>query len=468
MTLRQKFVAAFAGVAAGVAVLVGFVSFSATAHAQTSEINRSLAAAATTLSSGGTLASGAAAPGTVTIGADQGDHGRGSDEGIVQTAQAVSTTGAVTQLSGTKVDLPIDDRVLTLAKAGATAGDRLYRTVTVDGTSYQVLTQALGGKKGAIQVARNLDEAARILQRLAIVNVLVGLAVLLVAGVAGWLVARQITRRLTNLTAVAERVSSTGQLDVRIATKGRDEVGRLSTSLQSMLDELSASKEAQQRLVQNAGHELRTPLTSLRTNVSVLRRFDELSADSRIRLLDDVEGETRELTHLVDELVELATDRHQTEEVESVDLAALAEQVAATFRRRSGRRITVEAESAEPVTGRRNALERAVSNLLDNALKFDPDSADPLEIRICGGQLLVLDRGPGFSKQDAERIFDRFYRADAARSLPGSGLGLAIVLEVATMHGGTVAARSRPNGGAIVGFTIGQSEPSADAEPSHS
>ena len=141
------------------------------------------------------------------------------------------------------------------------------------------------------------------------------------AAALGWVAARQITRRLTALTVAAEQVGSTGYLDVDIPTRGRDEVTRLGRSMQVMLAELARSRDDQQRLVQNAGHELRTPLTSLRTNVSVLRRFDELSPRSRQRLLDDVEGESRELTDLVNELVELATDRRTAEQPRPVDLA---------------------------------------------------------------------------------------------------------------------------------------------------
>ena len=229
---------------------------------------------------------------------------------------------------------------------------------------------------------------------LAFTIAVVGLLVLLIAAVAGWLVARQITRRLLGLTEVAERVSSTGDLDVPIPPGGRDEVGRLSTSLQVMLAELARSRDDQHRLVQNAGHELRTPLTSLRTNVSVLRRFDELSPLSRRRLLDDVDGETRELTNLVNELVELATDRRDAEPPEPVELADLAERTAARYRRRSGRTITVDAESSV-VLARPLAVERALSNLLDNAIKFDPDGRDPIEIRVHGTTVEVLDRGPG-------------------------------------------------------------------------
>lgn len=447
MTLRQKFVVAFAAVAVLVAALVGTFSYIVTAHNLRTEVDFSLVAAATNLSAGpfppNTDGSGAA--------------GDGSGSGIIQTARIIEADGSVRQILGSDVGIPVSDAAAALATPAAPAGSRIYETVTENGTSYRVLTEPLLTGQGAIQVARDLSETSRILSNLAVTTVLVGLAVLLLAAATGWLIARQITRRLTGLTEVAERVSSTGHLDVEIDGHGKDEVGRLSASMQTMLAELARSRDDQQRLLQNAGHELRTPLTSLRTNVSVLRRFDELSSPSRRRLLDDVEGETRELTHLVNELVELATDRRDIEQVVPVDLALLAERTAERYRRRSGRVITVTAEPSV-VQARPHDIERALSNLLDNAVKFDPNGHTPIEVRVHDGSVEVLDRGPGLESEDASRVFDRFYRSATARSMPGSGLGLSIVRDVAAEHGGTVTAAARPGGGAVIGFTVARSD----------
>lgn len=450
MTLRQKFVAAFAAVAAIVAATIGWVAYGTTERALHNEINVSLATAVSTLAAGGSLP-------TISLAGTQGPGGDGRhDEGpgtISETAQSVSSTGVVTHLSGATATLPVSPEALRIAQ-GSTAGLRVVDQDTVGHTTYQVLTQSLGGAKGAVQVGRDLDEAARVLRHLAVVTLLVGAVVLLLAAAAGWWLARRITRRLTALTGMAETVSQHGDLDVAFAMPGRDEVGRLSSSLQSMVNQLSASKQAQQRLVQNAGHELRTPLTSLRTNVSVLRRFAELSPTSQQRLLDDVTGETRELTNLVNELVELAMDRRNTEAAEEVDLAAVARKAAALFEHRSNRGVAVDADGAVLVLGRPKALERAISNLLDNALKFDTNGGT-VELRIRPDQVVVCDRGPGVDPAESSRIFDRFFRTDAARSMPGSGLGLAIVAEVAAAHGGAGFAQPRPGGGARIGFTLG-------------
>ncbi len=446
MTLRRKLVVAFAAVAAMVALLVGMIGYSVTEHGIRDEVDRSLTSAVTTLAAGGTVAATDPVTGTEPAG-----RGRDRTQGIIQSAQLIAADGSVTVLAGDPI--PVDANATALAATSAVTGTRTFLTTAVNGKTYRVLTQAGGNGKGAIQVARDLGDTERLLNGLAINTAWVGLGVLLAAAAVGWVVARQITRRLTSLTTAAEKVSSTGILDIGIPTRGHDEVTRLATALHSMLAELARSRDDQQRLVQNAGHELRTPLTSLRTNVSVLRRFGELSPGSQTRLLDDVDGETRELTNLVNELVELATDRRDAEEVEPVDLAALGERVATLFRNRTGRTITLDAEPTV-VLARRHGVERALSNLLDNAVKFDPDGKVPVEVRISDLTITVSDRGPGLAAQDSGRIFDRFYRATAARSLPGSGLGLSIVQEIAAAHGGSVLAMNRPGGGAVIGFTL--------------
>ena len=279
---------------------------------------------------------------------------------------------------------------------------------------------------------------------------------ILLAVAVGWWLARQITRRLSVLSEAAGEVARTGDLTVPIEAEGADEVGRLGTSLRSMLAQLADSRDAQRRLVQNAGHELRTPITSLRTNAQVLRRFDELPQQSQQRLLDDVDGELKELTALVNELVQLATDSHSDEAPVPTVLGEVADRVAQRVRRRTGRIITVQADESR-ILGRPQALDRAIGNLVENAVKFDALGADPIEITVIEGRVEVSDRGHGVAGEDLARIFDRFYRADTARTLPGSGLGLAIVAEVAAQHGGTVTARPRAGGGLTValGFSPG-------------
>lgn len=473
MSLRTRLALSFALVAAIVAGLVGALSFHAASDRITGEIDQALRTATVSLASGQTQVlapvsagrpGGGEGPGRrpESEAADEPGPGSGpGGRGRVQqlTAQRLADDGTATRLGGRTVTIPVSTTARSLAATGA-AGDTDVTEIAVDHGRYRVLTTALGPGRGALQVAADVDDSDRELGDVALEITLVSLVVLLVAAIAGWLLARGITRRLVRLTTVAEQISSHGRpeaVDIDVPESGRDEVGRLATSFSIMLGRLSAARDAQDRLVQDAAHELRTPLTSLRTNASVMRRFAELSPDARGRLLEDVQSETRELSHLVDELVELALARSDDDEPdEPVDLADAAEPAAARIRRRSSRDVRIQADGTL-VRGRRSGLERALSNLLENAVKFDSDDAHPLEVHVDRGTVTVSDRGPGIHGEDTTRVFDRFYRADAARGLPGSGLGLAIVSDVAQAHGGTAFAGPRDGGGARVGFTVAAS-----------
>ncbi|MEU4893958.1 HAMP domain-containing sensor histidine kinase [Streptomyces sp. NPDC044780] len=350
--------------------------------------------------------------------------------------------------------LPVADQDRGIA-ASRTAGTLVRREIGIGGEQYRMATVAVGDGTGAVQVAQQLSDTEDLLRELQKRTALFVVAVILAAGLAGWWLAGRITRRLVRLTRVAESVAATGRMEVAVPVAGDDEVGRLGRAFDGMLGQLARSKDDQRRLVQDAGHELRTPLTSLRTNVSLLRRFEELPGPAREDLLADLAGETRELTDLVNELVELAAGQRDDEPRTEVSLAEVATTAVTLARRRTGREITVRTEGDTRLTGRPATLQRAISNLVENAAKFDQDGTEPVEVVISGRRVEVRDRGPGIAEEDRERVFDRFYRAPGARSLPGSGLGLAIVREVALAHGGTVFARSRAGGGAILGFTVG-------------
>ena len=296
----------------------------------------------------------------------------------------------------------------------------------------------------------------RVLHDLRARILLVGGIAVALAALAGWLAARGLTRSLSTLTEAASEVSSTGRLDVDIKTGGRDEVGRLGAAFSTMLGALNRSREDQRRLVQDAGHELRTPLTSLRTNVDVLRRHTDLPADMKAKLLDDLDIEVAELSSLVEEVVAVGSGRNADEPPTHVSLVDVVESAVGRVSRRTGREIAVMAD-ASSVMAQRSAVERAITNLLDNAAKFDPTDL-PISITVEQGRVAVRDHGPGIAPEDLDQVFDRFYRAVNARSQPGSGLGLSIVTEVALAHGGTTFAQNHPEGGAIVGFTLADIE----------
>ncbi|TFH13318.1 MAG: HAMP domain-containing histidine kinase, partial [Acidimicrobiales bacterium] len=246
---------------------------------------------------------------------------------------------------------------------------------------------------------------------------------------------------------------SSGRLDVAVPGTGTDEVGRLGAAFRYMLGALALSRGEQQRLVQDAGHELRTPLTSLKTNLSVLRRHPEMTPEMRDGVLDDLDSESTELTELVNELVAVASGDLEAQPNERIDMPALAAEVAERVGRRRSRDVEVEVRTAAVVDAPRSALDRAVTNLVDNACKFD-QTAGPIEVVVDGGTLTVLDRGPGIPAGEEGRIFDRFHRAESARSMPGSGLGLSIVRDVIVRAGGSVSGAQRAGGGAAIGFTL--------------
>ncbi|MFF4304168.1 ATP-binding protein [Streptomyces sp. NPDC001601] len=373
--------------------------------------------------------------------------------------QVLGARGEIVDRGSPVLPVTATDRAAaTAADAGKTVQ---HKDVQAGEDLFRIATVALGGGRGAVQVAQEFSDTEDLLNALQQRTLLLMAAVVVAAGLLGWWLARRITRRLVILTAAAENVARTRQLGIQVPVTGLDEVGRLGRAFDRMLGRLAQSEEDQRRLVQDAGHELRTPLTSLRTNISLLRRIDELPPATRDELVADLGQEARELTDLVNELVDLAAGQSDTEPPQHVDLADIAEDVAGLARRRTGREVVLRAAGDTTTYGRPGMLQRAVSNLVENAAKFDRDGKAPIEISVTGPgrpgtvRVEVLDRGPGIAEGDLIRIFDRFYRAADARSLPGSGLGLSIVREVALAHGGAPFALRREGGGAVIGFTVG-------------
>ena len=444
MTLRSKLVAALVALSTFATVAVGVFSYRATAERLRVEVDRSLdEAVRETLARRRDLAGSPRGRAGAPLRPPPG----GPFELVV--LQRLGPDGRVVSVPGAAV-LPTDEADRQIAAHGGPRIER-RRDARVAGAPYRVVTVALPAG-GALQAGRSLAETQRLLRSLRDRMVVMVLLAVAVATAVGWLVARQVTQRLVALTDAAQRVAATGRIDVDVPVGGTDEAGRLGSAFREMLAALTRARSDQHRLVQDAGHELRTPLTSLRTNVAVLRSFDRLSAEERTRLVDDLDGETRELTDLVNELIDLAVDRRSDEAVEQVSLGGIAQRVADRVGRRTGRAVTVDAD-AVAVPARPAAVERAIGNLVDNAAKFSPHDS-PIEVVVRGGRVEVRDCGPGIAAGDLPHLFERFYRAVAARSSPGSGLGLAIVKSVVDAHGGTVFAANREGGGAAIGFEL--------------
>ncbi len=344
--------------------------------------------------------------------------------------------------------LPVEDADIAVA---AQPSRTILRDIEVDGVHYRMMTTSAGDGL-AIQMARDMSETDAFLADLRWRLIAIGGGGVLVAALISWFIARRALTPVGRLTDVIEHVATTQDLTTPIDVDQSDEIGRLATSFNTMLKALATSKDQQRRLVADAGHELRTPLTSLRTNIEVLARSDHMDPDQRAELLSDATGELAELSSLVAELVDLAGDTSVDDPPEKLPLNEVVAEAVARFSRRTGRSVTVAADQAE-IEGQRDRLLRAVSNLLDNADKWSPKETT-IEITVERGRVAVRDHGSGIDDSDLPHVFDRFYRASSARSMPGSGLGLSIVDQVAREHGGRAFAEAADEGGAIVGFEI--------------
>jgi two-component system sensor histidine kinase MprB len=326
-------------------------------------------------------------------------------------------------------------------------------TVEVEGAMFRVAAHVFH-EGGVLQVAGAQADVTDVLDalrgRLVVLAIMVGTG----AGLIGWVVAGRLVRPVVNLRDTAQHIAASQDLTTPVTVEGSGEIRDLAVSFTTMVEALESSRAEQQRLVTDAGHEIRTPLTSLTTNLELLERYDELPVEDRPDVLAAVRTDVDELTHLMNELVELVTDRSSDEPVVAVDLADLAASVVARTRRRSGRTIELVLDGDGTVRARPHMTERAIANLVDNALKYSPAST-PIEVRVGTSCIEVCDHGPGIAPSEQDRVFERFFRADAARSVPGSGLGLAIVRQIVERHGGSVWARNGPDGGARVGFSLG-------------
>jgi two-component system sensor histidine kinase MprB len=360
-------------------------------------------------------------------------------------AQVVPRSGPVITQEGYTRGLPVNAEDRKAAEGGQ--GTR-FSVKSVGGVDWRVVT--ISGTGYALQVARPLTEVNRTLHRITILLIVIAAGGIGVAAALGLLVARAALTPVRRLTETTEAVTETRDLSQRIESTGatNDELGRLATSFNTMLAALEDSNRAQRQLVADASHELRTPLTSLRTNIEVLARGNELPPDERERLLEDVVEQIGEMTVLIGELIELARESRPDSVAEPAADVRLDLLAADAVERARRNRPSVEFETdlqESLVRGAPPTLERAVANLLDNAAKWSPPGGK-VEVAVRDGEVAVRDHGPGIADEDLPYVFDRFYRARSARGMPGSGLGLAIVKQVAEKHGGSVVAE-RPEGG---------------------
>lgn len=385
---------------------------------------------------------------------------------LVPALQIITGSGQRSIPSYQRVYLPVDRA--ELAVAAGRRGEEL-RTVTVAGQRLRMITvpyRVPGLPPLALQLTRPLADVDTALRRLAVLLWLVTAGGALVAVTVGLGVASAGLAPVTELARDIDGAARTGDLRARLPVLGSDEVGRLATSFNTLLAALERSRDRQRRLVADAGHELRTPLTSLRTNVELLVRAHQqdrpLAAEDQLRLLTDLTGQTEELAALVGELTTLARDDLPEEPVEELDLAEVVTRAVVRARRRAVAVTIEEREIAPtPIAGRRVLLERAVLNVLDNAVKWSP-AGGIVTVALQDATLVITDQGPGIPPEDLPHVFERFYRSDTSRGMPGSGLGLAIVAEVAQQHG-AAASLERGSGGGTIARLVFPTAASAQA-----
>ena len=371
---------------------------------------------------------------------------------FLQNAATPVTVGSttlqfITQLkapSAGSAFVPISARDLQVA-SGQTGP--YFADVTVAGNYWRVYTARMPADPNvlvrAAVPASTLDST---LTELLTLLVAITLGGALLCGLAARLLAGRVLRPVGQLMQTVEQVTATKDLTVPIKSAGRDEIARLARAFAAMMAALDDLVRGQRQLVADASHELRTPLTSLTTNLDLLAEDTGPHHDEAPMLIGEARRQVGELTALVNDLIELARYGRVATHVEDVRLDLVAQQVVARAAARAPRltfrtEVTPVMAQADP-----DAVERAVGNLVDNAIKWSPDGGVILVQVSAEGSISVVDQGPGIAAEDLPHVFDRFYRAPAARAMPGSGLGLAIVAQIAHKHGGSVAAEPLDRG----------------------
>jgi len=368
--------------------------------------------------------------------------------------QLIRPNGVVLRPPGETRALPVDDRTLKVARTGE---GRYFSDANVGGVHLRVLTTT-DADGGAVQVARPLTEVDHALNRLRFVLALVGISGIALAALLSALVARAALAPIARFTRRTEALTADPDPSHRLEASGRDELARLAQSFNATLDALERSVQAQRSLVADASHELRTPIASLRANIQMLGDAERLPPAEREHLRADIVEELDALTALVSDVVELARGGELRATADDVALDRIvANAIEKAGRRARDLRFDVRLEPTL-VCGSPEQIDRAVVNLLDNAVKWSPPGG-AVEVRLDRGVLSVHDSGPGFDPRDLPHVFDRFYRAEKARGLPGSGLGLAIVRQTAEAHGGYAQAANDPRGGARLEVFFGSTVP---------
>jgi len=363
--------------------------------------------------------------------------------------------------------LPLSEYTLK----SAAQNKAFYETVRAGKQNIRVYNVPLvveGRLMGILQVGRTLATVDLLLDKIRFIVFAGGAATVLIAGLLGWFLARAALHPVEKISRTALSIREGGDLSKRIDYSGpQDELGRMVNTLNNMFGRLEAmynqlqeSYDLQRRFVSDASHELRTPLTTIRGNTEFLLQSPDLDAGTAREAMEDIAGEARRLTRLLDHMLALArADAGFEMEKNAVPVDELWQEISRQARFWAGGR-TLELSGRLPagkqVEASADYLSQLVFILLDNAFKYSsPDTGVELTMRENPQdwlEITVADRGPGIAPGDEELIFNRFYRGEEARAREGSGLGLAIARWIAEQHRGSIRAANRPDGGSI--FTV--------------
>ncbi|MFM7693036.1 MAG: sensor histidine kinase [Actinomycetota bacterium] len=366
-------------------------------------------------------------------------NGRFGGPGIF--AELIDGSGTIVRLPAGEDPLPPADEAAEIAARGRGSD---FQTIRYEGEPIRVLVVGLRPDL-ALQVGRSVEDVEGSLERLQRLLLLAGIGGAIIAVALGWLVADRGLVPLRRLAADVDDAAQARDLTRRLPERGGAESARLAAAVNDLMAGLDEARRAQDQLVADAAHELRTPLTALRTDIETLGDPSiELADEDRRQIADALGREIDDVARMVTGIVDLARGARPVERSEDLRLDDLVADVVARARsRRPEAVIELDAEPAA-MTGDPTRLERAIANLVENALLH---GAAPVHVRVRPGEVVVDDAGPGIPPDQREAMFERFRRGVGGQDRPGSGLGLAIVRQDVAAHGGTVAIGDAPGGG---------------------
>ncbi|HEX6231518.1 MAG TPA: HAMP domain-containing sensor histidine kinase [Jiangellaceae bacterium] len=456
MTLRARMSTIAAAAVAFAVIAVAVTAWLMTRSALMNEVDRQLQEQTPVVVAGGSVISGDEVPPPPGAGDPQfvGIVGGYLVQAVPTIRQELDVNGhLINAFPDAGSDVPISAETYELLGSGS--DEAVLSSTSGGGVDYRNISLP-NPWGGVTQISRSLDDVEDTLDQLAMFLTFGAIAGVALAGAAGWWVSRAGLRPVDQLTDTAEQVAHSKDLSHRIPVSGRDEIARLGRSINRMLEELDTARRQQRQLVEDAGHELRTPLATLRNDIGLLLRAEKhddktLDPADRAELLASVEAEVAALSGMLSEVVELARGDADEEPIDEVDLRDLIDH-AVERTRRVNPDVTLSVRGPSIRTSvRPAAFERAISNIVRNALQVTPPGRKVDVTLTEAGKTAVIqvaDEGPGIAHDDLPRIFDRFYRGHGSRERQGSGLGLAIVQQAVDRHGGSVEAANRPGIGA--------------------